>query len=209
MGQTSYNPFQHDPELTLAIEETLRNPNATTNHRWTSLRQKVRRESLKTRSRDIFHQLPVEIRQMIIKNLTLSGTFALRQASRSFAELGFHERFWKFRFFPGRDFGHILEVRPYFSSAPGKWGALCRVVKPFVDYQPWADNKARIMDLASSLLDLVCTVGRNHCAGDLTDGFLGSGTPWITAGGSKYMKTSLCERSLQVPDQVTAVLFPR
>ena len=93
MGRTSYNPLRHDPELTIAIEETLRNPNATTNHRRTSLRQKIRRESLKPRFRDVFYQLPVEIRQMILENLTLSGTFALRQASHSFAELGFHERF--------------------------------------------------------------------------------------------------------------------
>ena len=208
-GLTSYNPLRHDPMLTLAIQETLRNPNTTVttpNHRRTSLRQKIQRQNLNTRSGDVFHQLPVEIRQMILENLTLSGTYALRQASRSFSELGFHDRFWKSRFFPSRDFEHILEVRPFLSSASGKWGALCRAVKPFVDYQPWADSRARIIGLASSLCDLVRKAGESHCAGGLPDSVLNPETRWITAGGTRETNTSLYERSLQLPVQVTAVL---
>ncbi len=208
-GLTSYNPLRLDPKLTLAIQATLRESNAivtTPNHRRTSLRQKIQRQNLKTRSRDVFHQLPVEIRQMILENLTLPDTYALRQASRSFSSLGFHDQFWKSRFFPGRDFGHILEARPYFLSAPGKWGALCRVAKPFVDYQAWADSRARIMGLASSLRNLVRAAGDSHCAGGLPDSVFGPETRWITAGGTRETNTSLYERSLQLPAQVTAVV---
>ena len=143
---------------------------------------------------------------MILENLTLSGAFALRQASRSFSELGFHDGFWKSRFFPGREFEHILEARPYFSSAPGKWGALCRVVKPFVDYEPWADSRARIIGLASSLHDLVRKAGESHCAGGLQDSVLDPETRWITAGGTRETNTSFYERPLQLSAQATAVL---
>ena len=90
-SRTGFDPLRHDPELTLAIQDTLRNPNTTLNQRRTSLRQKIRRDNLRTLPKDVFHQLPVEIRQLILESLTLSGAFALRQASRSFAELGFHD----------------------------------------------------------------------------------------------------------------------
>jgi hypothetical protein len=134
------------------------------------------------RQEDVFHQLPVEIRHVILESLDLTSALALRQASLSFANLGFSDQFWKSRFFPGRDLGHIFEIEPYLSSAGGQWSSIYQLVKPYAE-QAWAERRSLIMSLASSMRDLVRKAGRTHCAGASADGSLGPATSWVAAGG--------------------------
>lgn len=161
------------------------------------------RESPQSCHRDVFRLLPVEIRQMILENLSLPDTYALRQASRSVAELGFNDQFWISRFLPGRDFAHIFEARPYLSRVPpGQWRAFSELVKVALDWNSML-NRARVLGLASSLRNLMLMAEKTECAGDSGDilHLIDSTMRWATARPLKDTAASLYDRSLLIPTE--------
>lgn len=157
-----------------------------------------------TGANDVFRQLPVEIRQQIMENLTLSDVLALRQVSRVFAELGFHDLFWKSRFYPGGELGHMAEVRQFVSLFPGHW-RLVWVLADFFADSPCFQNRARIMALASSLRNLVLKAGSAECAG--SDISAAPEEPEVTWQCASRWRPEpyLHQRYLPDPSKITAV----
>ncbi len=220
-GRSSSNPLQRDPELSRAIKRALRAWRKRTNLLPTPPQLERDRKAPKSRVRDAFSHLAVEIRQRIFENLDLPSALAVRHASLSFAELGFSEQFWKSRFFPGRELGHMFEVKLSRSLAPGYWSSLYELVKPY-SVQPWAQNRLRVLGLASFLRDLVRKAEKTQCVGSSEDDFPGAKWGWVTAGsfmagrfqpdilllpdeGCRRIPTLLYERGCVMPDPATAL----
>lgn len=157
-------------------------------------------------ARDVFHKLPVEIRQQILENVPLFDALALRQASRAFAELGFHDLFWKSRFYSDGELGHIHEVEPFLALFPGHWRSVWLIAAPCAD-RPWIKNRARVMPLASSLRNLVHKAGSAKCSGNqIRNAPSESKVWWHSANRSSEDPSSfLHQRYLPVPSKVTAV----
>ncbi|KAL1956055.1 hypothetical protein VTO42DRAFT_7650 [Malbranchea cinnamomea] len=110
------------------------------------------------KQKDCFAELPVEICEEILIQLSSRDVVNLRMASRSFARISLSEYFWKSRFSPGFEREYIFEARlfdPGTGATQCGWKALYHRTNLNVVPSRGLANRRRIWESCRSLVDVL------------------------------------------------------
>lgn len=99
---------------------------------------------------DIFSKLPVEIRGAILCELSSHDVVSLKQSSRTFLYTSFSDVFWRTRFRPDREFGHLFESPRHFNDCRGRWNTIYHHFKS-ISRRPSLVNRQRTWTLARNM----------------------------------------------------------
>ncbi|KAI0179479.1 hypothetical protein GGR52DRAFT_570365 [Hypoxylon sp. FL1284] len=102
---------------------------------------------------DPFSALPLELKQMILVEMDSKSVANLRLASPAMAATPLHSLFWRSRFWPGKEFGHIYEAEAVFPAA-GNWSELYKQVKLIADDAAIVSRR-RLWRLSYRLCELI------------------------------------------------------
>ena len=160
---------------------------------------------------DPFFKLPDEILHQIVEYLPSKDVVLLKQSSRPFATLRLAAGFWRSRFLPGNELYFFFTGRRKDTFLRGRWESLYRWAKS-LDITPDRVDRSRIWKLASSMRDMLDSMGGVGCDGDTVRSFFERTAPldgrcWITAtralkdptANFDHGRRSLRDRVITVP----------
>lgn len=134
---------------------------------------------------------------MILIHLPSRDVTRLRLASRSFANVVLSEFFWRSRFFPGREFHHVIEAHEPSRLRRGSWRQIFESVKALQTTEAMVERR-RIWHLGLELHGILQTLRDVRCEGTaIRSVFESNARPepchvaWVTAS-----------RALKVPSEI-------
>ncbi|KAL6411029.1 p-glycoprotein [Ilyonectria robusta] len=154
-SQPTDGSYRHDPMDTPHLTMYIPSDTESTGSDSGSTRSQKTRQQLKPvlpSSNDPFRLLPPELLVDILVQTKSSDAASLRLASKTMANIGLPEKFWRSRFWPGHEFEHVFEVARW-PTPEGGWSAwhhkfwLQRT-------DPCLKNRQRVWPLACRLRDL-------------------------------------------------------
>lgn len=147
-----------------------------------------------TRVADPFRNVPVEILQLILSELSSQDVVSVKKSSRPFQYTPLADTFWRSRFEPGREFGHIFEAQDHFRSRNGQWKNIYQKFKA-VNRTPALVNRQRIWTLAEVLSGLLRTkLNLPRCFGTPLRSYFEPAAQQLQENGS-WQKASRCLRA--------------
>lgn len=158
---------------------------------------------------DPFGKLPVEILQLILDVLSSEDVVSVKQSSRPFQYTPLADTFWRSRFEPGREFGHIFEEKDYFRFRNGEWKTIYHKFRT-LNLTPTLVNRKRIWTLAEVLGGLLSTKRNvSQCFGTPLRSYFEATAQQMEEDGS-WMKASRCLRAFNEDfDTGSRTLFAR
>lgn len=158
---------------------------------------------------DPFQRVPVEILQLILGELYSQDVVSVKQSSRPFQYTPLADTFWRSRFEPGREFGHIFEAQDYFRCRNGQWKTIYHKIKS-VKRTPALVNRERIWTLAEVLSGLLRTkLDLSQCFGTPLRSYFEPAAQQLEEDGS-CQKASRCLRAFNKDfDTGSRTLFAR
>ncbi|KAH7039731.1 uncharacterized protein B0I36DRAFT_309175 [Microdochium trichocladiopsis] len=152
----------HDPGESYPIQAALRLPKASRPVLALPARR-LRKTSIsltvtEAKETDQFDQLPTEIRDIILFQLSSPDVLTLKLASRAIAETELGETFWASRFDSGQQMGHVYEARD--ATVPlGNWRDAYFEMAELQTRRETLRNRARIWGIADALLNILQHMG--------------------------------------------------
>lgn len=158
---------------------------------------------------DPFRKVPVEILQLILGVLSSQDVVSVKQSSRPFQHTPLADTFWRSRFEPGRELGHIFEARDYLRFRNGEWKTIYHKCKA-LNRTPTLMNRERIWTLAEVLSGLLSTKRNlSQCFGTPLRSYFEATAQQLEEDGS-WLKASRCLRAYNEDfDTGSRTLFAR